>query len=236
MADDIDFDSFVERRSPTLARTAYLLTRDHDLAEDDLRDMLAERGAVQATRPSRLDEVHRRIRRRKVARAATGIAAATAAAAVVALAAPTVAGRFPGNDTDGLTAVGSPSATHNQGEATFWMEPPPSLQVRSFPPARYTIKREGDNYRVTISRVGDLEGLRRDLRARGVPAVESPSPGFGDCSTSDNTGRAKLKSPGVWEFVVETRKYDANREVGISNDPSRQVIDLLLYQDWCRTK
>jgi RNA polymerase sigma-70 factor (sigma-E family) len=42
VADHIDFDSFVERRSPALVRTAYLLTRDHDLAEDLVQTTLVK--------------------------------------------------------------------------------------------------------------------------------------------------------------------------------------------------
>jgi RNA polymerase sigma-70 factor (sigma-E family) len=39
---DADFDSFVAARSPSLLRTAYLLTRDHGLAEDLVQTALAK--------------------------------------------------------------------------------------------------------------------------------------------------------------------------------------------------
>lgn len=42
MAEDAEFDEYVERRSPALLRTAYLLTRDRELAEDLLQTTLAK--------------------------------------------------------------------------------------------------------------------------------------------------------------------------------------------------
>jgi DNA-directed RNA polymerase specialized sigma24 family protein len=44
VAEHIDFDSFVERRSPALVRT--LLTRDHDLAEDLVQRTLVKAWAA----------------------------------------------------------------------------------------------------------------------------------------------------------------------------------------------
>lgn len=42
MASDVEFDEFVVARSPALLRTAYLLTRDVQLAEDLLQTALAK--------------------------------------------------------------------------------------------------------------------------------------------------------------------------------------------------
>jgi RNA polymerase sigma-70 factor (sigma-E family) len=42
MASDVDFDEFVVARSPALLRTAYLLTRDIQLAEDLLQTALTK--------------------------------------------------------------------------------------------------------------------------------------------------------------------------------------------------
>ncbi|HSV39525.1 MAG TPA: sigma factor, partial [Nocardioidaceae bacterium] len=42
MASDMDFDEFVAARSPALLRTAYLLTRDLQLAEDLLQTALTK--------------------------------------------------------------------------------------------------------------------------------------------------------------------------------------------------
>ena len=42
MASDVEFDEFVVARSPALLRTAYLLTRDRQLAEDLLQTALTK--------------------------------------------------------------------------------------------------------------------------------------------------------------------------------------------------
>ena len=42
MADESDFDAFVEGRSPALLRSAYLLVQDEGLAEDLLQTALVK--------------------------------------------------------------------------------------------------------------------------------------------------------------------------------------------------
>jgi hypothetical protein len=205
--------------------------------ENDLKDLLAERGAVPGTRLGRLDEVHRRIRRRRTARAATGIAASAAAVAAVALVAPAIAGHLGGSD--GLTVAGNPTPTATSSPAprpTVLIYTPgkltPTQTAGPLPPAEYTITPTGGGFRVRISEMGDLAGLREDLQQRGVRVVADPSSGFEECEDGDYSDGPRVVDPGDWEFVVRPDDFGPDRELRLWNGPA---YGELLFLHYCKS-
>lgn len=111
------------------------------------------------------------------------------------------------------------------------MEIPDPTAPNTFPPAQYTITPEGDGYRVTIPEMGDLEGLRQDLRELGVPAFVVPSPGYGDCDDNSAFPGANVAAPGVWEFVVRPGRFGADQQLAIWNNANSQ--GMLLIRTYC---